>query len=82
MTNNNQWAVQLIERWFNSSAWKEVCFDADDGCRDSFRLMEEVNSHLESLLFHLNNKSGGERLGYEMDYFEKLCDDFDVAQTD
>lgn len=52
---------------------------ADQGCDDSVALMEQVNDHLGSLIFHLQNESGEIRVKYEIDYFSKLCDDFGVA---
>lgn len=70
---------QQISRWFNSDQWSMVLQHADQGCDDSVALMEQVNDHLGSLIFHLQNESGEIRVKYEIDYFSKLCDDFGVA---
>lgn len=70
---------QLIRRWFDSDQWSMVLQHADKGCEDSVELMEEVNDHLGSLIFHLQNESGPSRVQYELKYFDNLCDDFGVA---
>lgn len=71
-------AVEIIDMWFNSGAWKQICKEADDEDQDSVDLMDEINENLRSLLFHLSNGSGNNRIDYEMKYFQQLCYDFDV----
>ena len=70
---------EILDRWFTSEAWSTITTDADQGCPDSLQLMEQVNEQLNSVIFHLKNDSGADRLVYELRYFEDLCDDFDVA---
>ena len=70
----------ILDRWFESEAWKNICTNAnafDD--KDSIVLMEEVNDQLGSVIFHLKNDSGGDRLFYELKYFEELCKEFNVS---
>lgn len=68
-----------MDKWFSSDAWAQIVIDANGGCVDSLELMEEVNSQLNSLIFHLKNNPESNRIQYEMRYFARLCDDFDVA---
>lgn len=68
-----------MDKWFSSDAWAQIVIDANSGCVDSLELMEEVNSQLNSLIFHLKNNPESNRIQYEMKYFARLCDDFDVA---
>lgn len=70
---------ELLDLWFASDAWEQITVDAIDGCVDSMDLMERVNDQLASLIFHLNNESNSEKIAYELRFFAKLCDDFDVA---
>lgn len=72
-------ANDILERWFASDTWKQICVDGDNGCSDSIHLMEQVNEQLSSLIFHLKNKSSGERVKYEINWFIDLCEDFGVA---
>jgi len=70
---------EILDKWFDSEAWKKICTNAsafDD--KDSIELMEEVNEQLRSVIFHLKNESGGDRLYYELMYFEKLCKEHNV----
>lgn len=71
--------VDLLDRWFGSDVWTDITQDADDGCADSLELMQEVSDQLCSLTFHLKNNSDDDRVAYELKYFERLCDDFEVA---
>jgi hypothetical protein len=71
-------AAELLDRWFASDTWEQICNDADSGDQDSIELMEQVSWHLTSLSFHLQNDSGQDRVLYEMQYFAQLCDDFEV----
>lgn len=69
---------ELIDKWFSSSQWKQILSEADEGDPDSLQLMERVNEQLTSLLFHMKNDSGTTRVQYELGYFSRLCDDFEV----
>lgn len=83
--NYNDWndskedASTLLEKWFSSASWEEICTDAETGDKDSISLMEDVNSQLTSLIFHLHNNSGENRIQYELNYFTTLCADFDIT---
>ena len=68
-----------MDKWFSSDVWAQIVIDANGGCEDSLELMEQVNSQLSSLIFHLKNNPHSDRILYEMRYFSTLCDDFDVA---
>ena len=68
----------VIDRWFTSDLWKEICRNADDGDEDSQELMEQVNMQLSSLIFHAANNSTVTRIEYELKYFIRLCDDFNI----
>ena len=80
MNEENIEAHEILEHWFQSLAWKQICLDADNDDQDSIQLMEDINEHLRNLLFHLSNKSGQKRIEYEMKYFQQLCFDFDVER--
>ena len=66
----------VLQKWFSSDTWTCICESEDD---DSIELMEQVSSHLESLIFHLNNDSGDTRVQYELKYFTDLCDKFEIS---
>ena len=68
-----------LDRWFESDAWKQITQDADAGDEDSKELMQQVSDQMGNLLFHLHNESSDKKILYELSYFDKLCDDFDVA---
>ena len=69
---------ELLDKWFESDAWKQITSDGLNGCEDSLILMENVNDQLNNLIFHLSNDSDPKRIGYELDYFVNLCVDFGV----
>jgi hypothetical protein len=68
----------VLDTWFNSDEWANVCEHGENGDRDSLELMELVSDQLASLTFHLNNGSGDTRVSYEIEYFKQLCRDFNV----
>lgn len=70
---------EVLDRWFNSEAWLNIQEEGVQGCESSLELMEQVNEQLCSLIFHLQNETSGERLLYELSYFNNLCDEFGVA---
>lgn len=72
-------ANDILDRWFASDTWKQICKDGESGCDDSIQLMEQVNNQLTSLIFHLKNDSNSNRVKYEISWFVDLCDDFGVA---
>ena len=80
MNEDNIEANEILERWFRSPVWNQICKDADNDDQDSIDLMDDINEHLRSLIFHLYNDSGHNRIVYEMKYFQQLCFDFDVNQ--
>lgn len=69
---------EILDLWFESSAWEQITKDSMSGCKDSTKLMERVNDQLGSLIFHLSNESNAEKIVYELNYFVNLCNDFDV----
>ena len=69
-------AHDLLERWFSSDAWTSICNEEDDP--DSIELMETISDHLASLIFHINNNSGQDRIDYELRYFVDLCNNFEI----
>lgn len=72
-------ALDILDRWFSSSAWQDIITMADLEDDVSVYLLNEVNDHLTSLTYHLKNKSGDTRIAYEIRYFDELCGDFGVA---
>lgn len=70
---------KILDKLFSCEQWNNVLTKADSGCSTSHQLMLEVDSHLASLIYHLENESGDERIGYEMKYFVDLCSRFQVA---
>ena len=77
--NDRELAIMMLDRWFSSMVWDQILVDANRGDQDSIELMEQVSDQMSSLVWHLHNKSSPERIGYEIDWFNKLCDDFEVA---
>ena len=67
-----------LDKWFLSPEWVEVTDNANDGCEDSLELMDDVSNQLASLIFHLKNNSSEHRIEYELSYFKKLCEDFEI----
>ena len=78
MKNDEQYAIEIIEKWFNSDEWESICQSAEMKDEDSIELMENVNDRLGSLCWHLQNCSGSQRVGYEIKFFVDLCNDFDI----
>ena len=73
------YADQLLDRWFNSEQWHDVMSQANGGCEESIHLMELINGQLQSIIFHVKNKSPVDRLQYDLAFFMELCDEFEVA---
>ncbi len=72
---------EILDKWFESGAWKTICTNANElNDEDSIKLMEHISDQLNSVIFHLKNDSGGERLYYELCYFEELCEEFNVDE--
>lgn len=65
----------VLRKWFSSDVWENICETDDESCVE---LMERVSDHLGSLIFHVQNKSGEERIQYELRFFTDLCQQFDV----
>jgi len=66
---------EVLSKWFSSDVWENICETDDESCVE---LMERVSDHLGSLIFHVQNKSGEERIQYELRFFTDLCQQFDV----
>lgn len=75
MDNDGLQANHLLERWFSSDVWTNICESEDD---DSIELMEQISGHLGSLVWHIQNDSGEKRVQYELNYFINLCEQFDI----
>ena len=73
-------ANDLINRWFSSKTWEEILVMGEMGDKVSIKLMGQVSDQLGSLVYHLQMKSGSNRIQYELKYFTDLCDDFGVAE--
>ena len=56
-----------------------VHFKSHNNTGWAISLMEDISDQLASLIFHLKNDSSEDRIAYEMNFFQALCDDFDVA---
>lgn len=59
-------AMQEIDKFVSSETYNVICREADQGCEDSIKVLEQVSDMMGSLCFHLENKSGKERLDYEL----------------
>ena len=68
--------IAILDRWFESEVWKDICSEADYGCDDSLQLMEDISEHLRNLVFHLENDSNRERVEYELKVFADLIRDY------
>tara|TARA_A100001011_G_C14017013_1_gene717830 strand:- start:279 stop:524 length:246 start_codon:yes stop_codon:yes gene_type:complete len=68
----------IIDRWFDSDVWKTIVNDADNDDRDSLDFMQTVSEDLNSLIWHMQNNSGHERVVYELGKFQKLINDYEL----
>ena len=71
--------AKLLVKESSSDCVERLTQEAEQGDTDSLDLMEAVNDHLTSLIFHMKNNSGPARVMYELRFFNALCDDFGVA---
>lgn len=70
---------ELLDLWFDSDAWATIQRNATEyKCPDSLELMENINDQLGSIIFHLHNGSGPDRIYYELLYFQNLINDYDI----
>lgn len=75
-----QWTnpkIKSIDNWFESVYWKGICNKADDGCEICIDMMMFVQDMLDSLIFHLSNDSGDDRISYELEQFNNLLQSFE-----
>ena len=69
----------LLDLWFESDAWATIQHNASEyNCPDSTELMEQINDQLGSIIFHLKNESGADRMYYELLFFQNLINEFDI----
>lgn len=68
----------IIDRWFDSVAWNNILIEAEQDDPDSLELMQTVSDDLANLIFHMQNKSGNDRVAYELKKFQKLITEFEV----
>ena len=68
--------IGLLDSWFQSQAWRNICRDADNGDKDSEELMVAISEHLCNLIFHLDNDSPESRVNYELQLFHDAIKDF------
>ena len=69
---------ELLDKWFSTQSWMMIQDEAEAGDEDSMKLVDEINEHLLSLIFHLENNSGQERVQYELNYFVELYKAFET----
>ena len=69
---------ELLDKWFSTQSWTMIQDEAEAGDKDSMLLVDEINEHLLSLIFHLENNSGQERVQYELNYFVELYKAFET----
>lgn len=77
-----QWGrdeMKMLDDWFDSEHWANVCALADQGNDSCSELMQRVCDMLGSLIFHLENESGQQRVSYELDQFRKLLSQFEQS---
>jgi hypothetical protein len=67
----------VLDIWFTSKSWTMISDAADSGDESSAQLVDEINEHLLSLIFHLENNSGLDRVQYELNYFVELYNAFE-----
>ena len=63
--------LRVLDNWFSSSMWKNICNHADNGDDDSLEVMEVISSLLCSMVFHLENNSSRTRVDYEIHQLKK-----------
>ena len=69
---------EILDKWFSTQSWMMIQDEAETGDEDSMKLVDEINEHLLSLIFHLENNSGQERVQYELNYFVELYKAFET----
>lgn len=75
-----QWSqeeMKMLDDWFDSPYWANVCMLADQGHVCCTELMERVSDMLGSLIFHLENETGADRVKYELKQFKQLLNQFE-----
>lgn len=75
-----QWSdqrIKTIDNWFDSVYWRGICERADQGCKICIDMMQHVQNMLDSLIFHLSNESGDDRVQYELNQFTELLRAFE-----
>lgn len=74
--DNNPPELEAMDRWFDSDVWSNIVQHADNDCEDSLEVMDTVNEHLGSLVWHMKNQSSKSRIDYEIKQFEKYINQF------
>tara|TARA_R110002167_G_scaffold65261_2_gene184391 strand:+ start:1620 stop:1871 length:252 start_codon:yes stop_codon:yes gene_type:complete len=67
----------VLDVWFSSQSWAMISSNADGQDEASMQLVDEINEHLLSMIFHLENNSGIDRVQYELNYFMELYKAFE-----
>jgi hypothetical protein len=73
---SNDLSFEFIDKWMETDIFSQICEDADSGDEDSIEVIDELNSRIESLMFHIQNESGYERIAYEMNNIRKFVNSF------
>ena len=66
----------ILDKWFTSDTWRKICQDASLGDENSTQFMEACSLALQSLIFHLENKTHDYRVEYEMKKFFEMIAPF------
>lgn len=70
--DNNEFSI--IDSWIQTEEFSQMCESAERGDQTCIDFLEEFNSKIDSLMFHIQNQSSPERLGYEFAQIEKYID--------
>ena len=69
-------SIEILDRWFDSEVWDQICEEADYGDEDSVEFMETISNHLANMIFHLEKNSSKSRIDYELKAFSDLVKDY------
>ena len=66
----------ILDEWFQSDIYKTVVNQAVLGDSDSMDLLDQIDSHLNSATFHINNGSDRKRVDYEVEKMANIIRTF------
>jgi len=72
----NENHLEFLDKWVSTDTFSKICEEADGGDEDSIELISELNERISSLMFHIENESGEQRVAYELVELKKFIAPF------